>query len=169
MRRACSQLVLKKKISVSLIIYHRSYRTCSYLNEVNILPWIWNTTKTAIFLTVAKQIRPYWHVHYRIPNDSLVLCTNVSPITEPDHPWTFTKLCINVHRFNNLETIEATKLKITMDFQGSKLGWTGGPSLPKIPSDHRYACWGCPVVYQKMLAFLLHLLWLWTLQTIFVM
>ena len=37
--------------------------------------------------------------------------------------------------------------------QGSKLGWTGRPSLPEIPSDHRYVRRGSPVVYQKMLAF----------------
>ena len=46
---------------------------------------------------------------------------------------------------------------VTLTVQGSKLGWTGGPSLPKIPSDHRYTRCGGPVVYQKVLAFLLQL------------
>ena len=37
----------------------------------------------------------------------------------------------------------------------NKLGWTGRPSLPDLPSDHRYARSSGPVVYQKVLAFLL--------------
>ena len=34
--------------------------------------------------------------------------------------------------------------------QGSKLGWTGGPSLPKIPSDHQTEWGSGPVGYQNI-------------------
>ena len=33
--------------------------------------------------------------------------------------------------------------------QGSKLGWSCGPSLPKLLSDHQIALGGGPVVYWK--------------------
>ena len=49
--------------------------------------------------------------------------------------------------------IRDTGFVVRTPLQGSKLGWTGSPSLPEILSDHRYARWGSPVVYQKMLAF----------------
>ena len=33
--------------------------------------------------------------------------------------------------------------------QGSKLGWSCGPSLPKLKSDHQIVIGGGPVVYWK--------------------
>ena len=33
--------------------------------------------------------------------------------------------------------------------QGSKLGWSCGPSLPKLLSDHQIMLGGSPVVYRK--------------------
>ena len=35
--------------------------------------------------------------------------------------------------------------------QGSKLGWSCGPSLPELLSDHQIVLGGGPVVYWKLL------------------
>ena len=42
-----------------------------------------------------------------------------------------------------------TVIRPAMLYQGSKLGWSCGPSLPKLLSDHQIVLFGGPVVYWK--------------------
>ena len=54
--------------------------------------------------------------------------------------------------FNILLLCEFAPLKIVYFLcsdQGSKLGWSCGPSLPKLLSDHQIVLGGGPVVYWK--------------------
>ena len=45
--------------------------------------------------------------------------------------------------------LRIARVEIMTRWQGSKLGWSCGPSLPKLQSDHQIVIGGGPVVYWK--------------------
>ena len=57
----------------------------------------------------------------------------------------------NTEAFNAKVALLQAQLLALYDslVQGSKLGWSCGPSLPKLLSDHQIVLGGGPVVYWK--------------------